>query len=290
LDDLEDSVEIHAIQTGTVSVKTRQREGRGVGKRRLVNAFFDREWTEPLPIYAFAIEHPEGVIIVDTGETARALEPGYFPRWHPYFRVGMRESVHAEEEIGPQLKRLGIEPSDIRQVVMTHLHTDHAGGLAHFPDTEIVASPEEIKRAAGFMGRVRGYVNNRFPRWLELRSLLLRDGAFGPFPASKRLTRAGDVIALPAEGHTPGQLAVAVLEGDRTIFIAGDSSYTEDAMLRGIVDGVAPDDVAALTTFTRVQRYAETTPTVYLPSHDPETGTRLAERITVCARGLFRAA
>jgi hypothetical protein len=28
-------------------------------------------WTEPLPIYAFAIEHPEGVIVVDTGETAR---------------------------------------------------------------------------------------------------------------------------------------------------------------------------------------------------------------------------
>ena len=48
-----------------------------------LNTLLDREWTEPLPIYAFAIEHPEGVIVVDTGETARVAEPGYFPRWQP---------------------------------------------------------------------------------------------------------------------------------------------------------------------------------------------------------------
>ena len=64
-------MKIHAIQTGTVAVKTRQVEGVGHGRRRLLNTFLDRTWTEPLPIYAFAIEHPEGVIVVDTGETAR---------------------------------------------------------------------------------------------------------------------------------------------------------------------------------------------------------------------------
>ena len=37
-------------------------------------------WTERLPIYAWTIEHPEGVIVVDTGETARTSDAGYFPR------------------------------------------------------------------------------------------------------------------------------------------------------------------------------------------------------------------
>ena len=74
-------MKVHAIQTGTVAVKERQRSGTGPGPLRLPLTLADRDWTEPLPIYAWVIEHPEGVIVVDTGETARVTEPGYFPRW-----------------------------------------------------------------------------------------------------------------------------------------------------------------------------------------------------------------
>jgi glyoxylase-like metal-dependent hydrolase (beta-lactamase superfamily II) len=274
-------VQIHAIQTGTVAVKTRQREGAGSGKRRFLNMLLDRDWTEPLPIYAFLIEHEQGPILVDTGETARTAEPGYFPSWHPYFRSGLREWVREDEEIGPQLERLGFSPGDVRRVVMTHLHTDHAGGLHHFPHSEILASPVEIEQASGLMGRAHGYFNHRFPDWLDLRPLQLDDEPFGPFPTSKRLTRAGDVVAIAAPGHTPGQIAVAVLDDDATVLIAGDSSYTQGAMLHGIVDGVAPDDQIAKTTLARIRDYAASTPTVHLPSHDPGSAERLAGRSTV---------
>jgi glyoxylase-like metal-dependent hydrolase (beta-lactamase superfamily II) len=131
---------IHAIQTGTVAITTAWREGVGHGRRRLLNTILDRNWTEPLPIFAFAIEHPERVIVVDTGERALASGPGYFPPWHPVFRLAVREWVEPEQEIGPQLERLGIGRSDLGRVVMTHLHTDHAGGLHHFPDTEILVA------------------------------------------------------------------------------------------------------------------------------------------------------
>ena len=70
---------IHAIQTGTVAIKTRQLSGRGRGALRPYITLLDSTWTEPLPIYAWVIEHPEGLIVVDTGETARVAEPGYFP-------------------------------------------------------------------------------------------------------------------------------------------------------------------------------------------------------------------
>lgn len=276
-------MKIHAIQTGTVALTTSWREGVGHGRRRLLNTLLDRQWTEPLPIYAFAIEHPEGVIVVDTGETARVSEPGYFPRWSPFFRFAVRERVEPEEEIGPQLESLGILPADIRCVLLTHLHTDHAGGLHHFPDNEILVSRAELDHAARRRGRLRGYPNKRWPAWLRPTLVDLPAVPFGPFPASMALTEAGDVTLVPVPGHTPGQLAVVVEDGDHAVFLAADSSYTEDALLCDVVDGVGPDEAAEHLTHDRIRAYADETPTVYLPTHDPETGARLAERRTIGA-------
>jgi N-acyl homoserine lactone hydrolase len=279
-------MKIHAIQTGTVAIKTRQVQAVGHGTRRQLNMLLDRQWTDPLPIYAFAIEHPEGVIVVDTGETARSADPGYFPRWHPFFRYGLREWVAPEEEIGPQLQRLGIAPGDVRWVVLTHLHTDHAGGLHHFPGNEILVSRGDLKVASGLPGRLRGYPNNRWPSWFEPTVVDLAPVAYGPFPHSVQLTQAGDVTIVPLHGHTAGQIGVIVEDGDHAVLLAGDSSYTQDLMLRGIVDGPSPDESAALRTHERIRALAAQTPTVYLVAHDPETAARLAERRVVEAVGL----
>jgi glyoxylase-like metal-dependent hydrolase (beta-lactamase superfamily II) len=277
-------MKIHAIQTGTVAIKTRQVEGVGRGARRQLNMFLDRQWTEPLPIYAFAIEHPEGVIVVDTGENARAAsDPDYFPSWHPFFRFGLREWVAPEEEIGPQLDRLGIARGDVRWVVLTHMHTDHAGGLHHFPDHEILVSRTDLALSSGRLGRLRGYPNDHYPSWFDPKVVDLSPTPYGPFPESLELTAAGDVTIVPLPGHTPGQIGLVVEEDDHLVLFAGDSSYNEDLMLRGVVDGPSPDDAVAQRTHERIRALAAERPTVYLVAHDHETGARLAERRPVRA-------
>jgi len=193
----------------------------------------------------------------------------------------VREWVALEEEIGPRLEQLGVAPSLVRWVVMTHLHTDHAGGLHHFPKSEILVSRGEFEKASGRMGRVRGFLNNRFPSWFNPHRIEFRPEPVGPFPESLTLTETGDVRLVPVPGHTAGQLAVIVEEDGRSVFIAGDSSYTEELMLRGAVDGVAPDEGAARLTLERIRAYAAATPTVYLPSHDPASAARLSERRVV---------
>jgi N-acyl homoserine lactone hydrolase len=99
-----------------------------------------------------------------------------------------------------------------------------------------------------------------------------------PFPHSLRLTAAGDVTVVPLPGHSPGHLGVVVADGDHSILLAGDSSYTQDLMLRGRPDGVGADEEAERLTHERIRAFAASTPTVYLVAHDPETGARLAER------------
>ena len=274
---------IHAIQTGTVAVKQRQRRGSGPGPLRVVSSLLDRSWTDPLPILAWVIEHPEGLIVVDTGETARALEPGYFTGWNPYFRFGVREWVEPEEEIGPQLRRLGHEPDDVRWVVLTHLHTDHAGGLAHFPRSEILVSGTELDSAGGVMGKARGYLPQHWPEWFQPTRVEFEPEPFGPFPTSFPLTEAGDVILVPTPGHTRGHLSVAVRHGGRLIFVAGDTSYTERLMLDGVADGVTDRPGIARRTLQLIRELAESEPTVYLPSHDPASVARLESGSTAVA-------
>lgn len=269
---------VHAIRTGTVAVRTRQREGKGSGRVRPLLTMVDRAWTEPLPIFAWLIEHPEGLIVVDTGETARAADPGYFPRWHPYFKVAMKEHVRSDEEVGPQLRQLGFDPRDVRWVILTHLHTDHAGGLGHFPDSEILVRRTELESARGFMGQVRGFVPKRWPTWFAPRALDLDGGAYGPFAASQTVTEAGDVTVVSTYGHTPAHVSVVLDEGERSILFAGDASYTEALMVKGAIDGIAPDERQARDTLERIREFTRRREVVYLPAHDPQAFERLESR------------
>ena len=99
---------LHAIQTGSVRIKTAQVEGHGRGLRRRLGIFTDRNWTPWLPSYAWVVEHPEGVIVVDTGQGTHLLESA--TSLHPYARWEVAFRIEREQEIGPQLRARGIGP------------------------------------------------------------------------------------------------------------------------------------------------------------------------------------
>jgi N-acyl homoserine lactone hydrolase len=269
-------MKLHAIQTGSVRIKTAQVEGRGRGLRRRLAIFTDQHWTGWLPTYAWVIDHPEGVIVVDTGQGTHLLDTARF--LHPYMRWEVNFQIERDEEIGPRLRALGIGPRDVKQVVLTHLHVDHDGGLAHFPHTDILVSRGELRTASGWRGRLRGYLPNRWPSWFDPLPLDLAPDAFGTFAASRRVTAAGDVIAVATPGHTADHLSVVVEDQGTTYFLAGDASYDERLMLAGRIDGVSADDEVAGATLRAISQFARSRRMVYLPTHDPESAARLASQ------------
>lgn len=272
-------MKVHAIQTGSVRIKTAQTVGRGPDNLRMLAIFADRNWTDWVPSYAWLIEHDEGLIVVDTGQGTHLLEHGRslqpFVRWEVEFRI------EPEQEIGPQLEALGIDPHDVSKVLLTHLHMDHDGGLHHFPDSEILVAPGELERAKGLMGTLRGYLPNRWPSWFDPVPLDLTAGPLGPFAASKRLTKAGDVFAVATPGHTPNHVSVLVYDDDAVIFLAGDTSYTQQLMFAGKVDGVSPNAATSRATLAAINQFVAGRPTIYLPTHDPAAATRLAQRAVI---------
>lgn len=274
-------MKIHAIETGRVRVTERWREGQGNGMRRLLNAWFDKAVTDWLPIYVWLIEHPEGLIAVDTGIPADANKARYFPPFMPLIQRAAVFDISPEEEIGPQIRALGLAPEDVRWVVMTHLHQDHDGGLHHFPNAEFLVSRDEWRFATGFKGRMNGYLNQRWPRGFAPTLVDFDDGPLAPFSGHTSLTSAGDVKLVPTPGHSPGHLSAVIEEGETTIMFAGDTSYTEDHLVRMVADGVGTEPEAEVETHRQILAYAAQRPMVYLPSHDPEASTRLAHRITL---------
>jgi len=268
------AIRIDPIRTGSARMKSAQVARKAMGPIRLMG---DSSWSDWLPIYAWLIDHPEGPILVDTGETCRACARGYFPRWHPYYRFAVEFDIRPEQEVGPALLDVGVRPQDIRTVILTHLHTDHAGGLHHFPKSTIWVSAREWQDAQGVGGKMRGYVLNRWPGWFAPKLITFSASALEPFAGTVAVTASEDVMVVATPGHTPGHMSVLVRTDGISYFLAGDASYTEKTLLARIPDGVTFFPKTAVKTLTNILAYAQKERTVYLPSHDPEALLRLKE-------------
>jgi glyoxylase-like metal-dependent hydrolase (beta-lactamase superfamily II) len=206
---------IHRIDTGKVRVKVNQIRKSSGRTPKMLKVLFGNDWSAWLPIFAWAIEHDEGVIVVDTGETHKTNDRGYLPLWHPYYALAVDFDVKQEDEIGPQLLKLGIDPlKDVKKVIMTHMHTDHAGGLYHFHNSEIIIEKNEYKAALGVTGMLAGYLPHRWPKWLNPTLISVPKDPYFNFSQSMAVTTDKKVMIVSTPGHVVNHISIIVERED----------------------------------------------------------------------------
>jgi glyoxylase-like metal-dependent hydrolase (beta-lactamase superfamily II) len=273
-------MKIHRIQTGLVRIKENQiSKTKGIAPQML-KVLLSKKWAEWVPIYAWVIEHPEGIIVVDTGETSKTSLDGYLPKLHPYYAFAVQFKVKPEDEIGPQLLRLGINPAkDVKKVIMTHMHTDHAGGLYHFPNSEIIIEQNEFRDGSGVTGMLAGYLPHRWPKWLKPNLITLSDVPYFNFNKSMPVTADGKVMIVATPGHVANHISVIAEVEGLYYFLAGDTSYTEENLLKLIPDGIGTNQ--SINTLKNILSFSKNNPTIYLPSHDPEIPERMKNSVIV---------
>src|SRR5581483_6503543 len=87
---------------------------------------------------------------------------------------------------------------------------------------------------------------------------------FGGFSRSAPLTPDGRIVAVPVPGHARGQIAVAVVESDHDVLLAGDSAYSQAQLLALAPDGVSRSARQAVASMRAILDHAAQRPTVYL--------------------------
>ena len=259
-------IKIHALMCGWVKVKNAHYHS-GFGPYHVL---FDPTWTDWNPIFSWVIEHPEGTIVIDTGETTLANGSAYLKNtgingW--FNRQISRFSIFEKCEVGPQLNLLGIGPENVRWVILSHLHVDHTGGLKYFPKSEIIVSHQEFIKPYGA-------VEQTHPKWFHPHLVdYFEDGGI-TFKDSYVLTNAKDVIIVPTPGHTFGHQSVILKTPEVNLFFAGDASFSYDQLKSDVVPGINVDRNASRKTLTKIREFCSEGPTVYLPSHDQKSVDR----------------
>jgi len=205
-------------------------------------------------------------ILVDAGppDLERSL------KYHPYSKS---QPLKPEQNMVAQLAKAKVKPEEIDIVILTHLHWDHVGRVAEFPNAEFIVSREELRFAldpppclyVAYEALQLG-MEPMFLKVIErIRTIDMKE---------KEIVEGVTVIPLP--GHTPGSIGVVVDTERGPYVIAGDAVMkygnlegAREESQRYLMLGIYTDMEATWKSFERVDEIVKGDLFRVIPGHDP---------------------
>jgi len=199
--------------------------------------------------YMWCIKSEDTLVMVDTGLSNEEIKK------RPLFNLESPEN---------QLRKIGVDPKDVKTLIVTHLHGDHFSAFDLYPNATFYVQRKDIEFFAG--------VN------VKNQALIF---AVSNIAEVVRLNYAGRVRVVDGDeeiipgvslvlvgGHTPGSQVVAVKTRKGTAVICGDLVDLYRNIEDNIHGGLAFDVPQCYLGFERVRRLASS-PDLIIPGHDP---------------------
>ena len=222
-----------------------------------------------IPVAAYFIEHPDGNILYDTG--CHPDWGGSNGRW-PELLQDLFPHIGGEECMLPaRLDAMGIGPDQIRRVVLSHLHCDHAGCVEYFRKSQIIVHEDE------FLGAFRQYALRDETTPYAIKDLgrmidaELQWREIGRDEPDQNIAEGVRILNF-GPGHARGMLGLQVsLRSQSDVMLVSDACYTaENYGPKARQPGISYNSLGISRTVKRIMALANDSGATVWFGHDAE--------------------
>ena len=207
---------------------------------------------EFLKVYAYLIYTESGqIFLLDTGLNKMFVtEKNKILQNLSFF---IEVDVKKEEFLGDKLKQYGLQKKELQAVICSHLHFDHAGGIAEFENTSVrllvqKREYEEAKKLAD--GRSFEYKEEDFACLEKSENLVLLE--------SKFLVDGNEMMqCLETYGHSAGHQSLLLQGRHKNMLLTGDVAYTRKQLDEGKISVTPFRKQEALESMAKIQELAK---------------------------------
>lgn len=229
--------------------------------------FRSKKYQNKLPVSAYLIEHPKGLVLIDTAwhTDVRGDQRKYMGRVHYQINKAILPEGQA---INEQLQSRGIKPQDLDYVVLSHLDIDHASGVKLVKEAKNILT-SDIEWEAAPKSRIR-YLHHMWDG-VNIQTFHMTSSEYGPQHKAFDLFGDGSVIFTHTPGHSKGMAATIVQRDGKFVLLASDCGYATKSWEEMILQGVIVNKRQAIESLQWVRKMSKEPGCIeVLANHDPD--------------------